>query len=91
MTETKATYHAPPEGRGIAWMTSRQVAALVFAELRDLIDDATYRMPPHVGHMDADRLDALRGDLSRALACSYRLEDAIAMAERCMERREDGQ
>lgn len=87
MTETRAVYHAPPDGRGVAWLTTTQLAAIVYNELRGLMDDAANRMPPTAGHMDTDRLAALRTDLSMALACTYRLEDAIAQAEQCDARR----
>ena len=66
-------------------MTPETTAAIVYNELRDLLDDAANRMPPTAGRMDIDRLAALRDDLSRALACTYRLEDAIAQMERCVE------
>lgn len=84
MTETRAVYHAPPDGRGVAWLTTTQVAAIVYNELRDLLDDAANRMPPTAGHIRAETLAALRTDLSMALACTYRLEDAIAQMERCV-------
>lgn len=64
-------------------MTPETTAAIVYNELRDLLDDAANRMPPTAGHMDTDRLVALRDDLSRALACTYRLEDAIAQMDDC--------
>lgn len=68
-------------------MTPETTAAIVYNELRDLLDDAANRMPPTAGHMDTDRLAALRTDLSMALACTYRLEDAIAQVEQCNDRR----
>ena len=77
MTEPRATYTAS------LGLTPTTLARIVYHDLRDMIEDAANRLPPEYDGLTDDAMLALRNDLSRALAQSYRLEDARRQAEAC--------
>lgn len=69
-------------------MTPERKAAYLFTELRNLIDDASNRLPPSVGQVDDAILGRLRLDLSLAIGATYRVEDAREEVERCRKARQ---
>ena len=64
-------------------LTPATLARIVYHDLRDTVEDAANRLPPEAQQMTIEAIRQLRDDLSRALAQSYRLEDASRQAEAC--------
>lgn len=51
--------------------------AIVYQELQDVLDDAAHKLPPDAIKVTYDTVHAVRDDLVRALAVTYRIEDAL--------------